>query len=309
MIVLVTGAGGYVGAHAIDRLIAAGHTPVASARRAIQVPCEVRRADLSEPAALQGLLAGVDAVLHCAARVGAGTPEDFQRDNVTATQRLVAHLDGRRLVHLSSVAVYGLGRHVDTHEDAPIAPGGDPYAVSKARAEDVVRAAGSPWVILRPGVIWGGPHDRRLMPPVRRVAALGAMLYPGPCRSPMPFAHIDNVCDLALAALAPDAPSGLALNATDGSLADGVSVSFRTFIQRCAAAAGTPLRFERTLPLAPLRAAIRAGTSLARRLGAPWPTSLRPELLTLFNTPCTFSTARARAALSVAPLPREHLRV
>jgi nucleoside-diphosphate-sugar epimerase len=307
MRVLVTGAGGYVGAHLVHRLLAAGHTPIATARRAVDLPCDVRLADLADRGAMPALLRDIDAVVHAAARVGHATQAVFERDNVTAVRELVTHLEGRRIVHLSSVVVYGMGRHLDTDEDAPISPGTDGYAVSKAHGEAIVQAARSPWVVVRPGVIWGGPGDQRLMPVVRKVASLGVMLYPGPCRSPMPFAHIDNVCDVALAALSPDAPRSLVVNATDGAVRDGWSMSLRGFVGRYAAAAGRPLRLELVAPAGPIRGAVAMSAWLSRHIGLTWPQSLRPEVVTLFNTACTFSMARARSALGVSPRPREHL--
>ena len=73
-------------------------------------------------------------VIHSAARVGVGTSAEFERDNVTATRNLAAALDGRRLLHLSTVQVYGTRSLVDAEESCPVDPGADPYSVTKAKA-------------------------------------------------------------------------------------------------------------------------------------------------------------------------------
>ena len=119
--VLVTGAAGYVGRHLCDRLRGAGVDVVGLIRRpanGMTVPC--RTGDLADEYALERVLEGVDVVIHSAARVGVGTSAEFERDNVTATRNLAAALDGRRLLHLSTVQVYGTRSLVDAEESCPV---------------------------------------------------------------------------------------------------------------------------------------------------------------------------------------------
>jgi nucleoside-diphosphate-sugar epimerase len=306
--VLVTGAAGYVGRHLCDRLRDAGVDVTGLVRRPAQgLTVPVRSADLSDAAALPRVLDGIDVVVHSAARVGAGTLAAFERDNVVGTRHLVSALDGRRLLHLSTVQVYGTRRLVDADERCPVDPGADPYSVTKAESERVVAALPNGWVIFRPAVVWGGPHDSRLMPSVRRLSMFRTIVFPGPCRSPMPFTHVDNLADMVLAALERPAVDREVFNVADGSLADGVSVSFRDFVLRYGERAGRPFRLVASAPVPVLSAAIRAGAAVAGRVGLAWPTGLRPEVLRLFNTPCTLSVTRARERLGVDPRPREHL--
>ena len=307
--VLVTGAAGYVGRHLCDRLRGAGVDVVGLIRRpanGMTVPC--RTGDLADEYALERVLEGVDVVIHSAARVGVGTSAEFERDNVTATRNLAAALDGRRLLHLSTVQVYGTRSLVDAEESCPVDPGADPYSVTKAKAERVVAALPRGWVIFRPAVVWGGPHDSRLMPSLRRLSALRTVVFPGPCRSPMPFTHVDNLADMVLAALDRPAVDRETFNVADGGLSDGVCVSFRDFVLRYGDHAGRPFRVVASAPVPVLTAAVRVGAAVAGRVGVAWPTGLRPEVLRLFNTPCTLSVARARERLGVSPTMREHLR-
>ncbi|MBT9557926.1 MAG: NAD-dependent epimerase/dehydratase family protein [Myxococcales bacterium] len=308
MRVLVTGAAGYVGRHLCDRLRRAGMDVTGLVRRSapgLTVP--VRYADLSDVDAIPRALDGIDVVIHSAARVGAGTAAAFERDNVAGTRHLVSALNGRRLLHLSTVQVYGTRRLVDADERCPVDPGADPYSATKAEAERIVAALPTGWLIFRPAVVWGGPHDSRLMPSLRRLSLIRSVVFPGPCRSPMPFTHVDNLADMVLAALDRPNVDREVFNVADGSLADGVSVSFRDFVLRYGERAGRPFRLVASAPVPALTAAIRAGAAVAGRVGLAWPTGLRPEVLRLFNTPCTLSVARARDRLGVIPSPREHL--
>jgi len=124
--VLLTGAAGFVGTAVRSELEAAGHEVVATdawipqahhggGARTGRVE---HRLDLRDPAGWVGLLAGVDAVCHQAAMVGAGTgPADlplFAGHNDLGTAVLLAAMaEARvdRLVLASSMVVYGEGRY------------------------------------------------------------------------------------------------------------------------------------------------------------------------------------------------------
>lgn len=136
--VLVLGAGGFLGAHTVGALRAAGAEPVAAPARA--------RLDLStaDPADLVDLLHRVrpDAVVNATGRI-AGTPAELEAGNPQVLRTLIGALGrvscGIRLVHLGSVAEYGpqdqrTGRW---HEDAPARPL-SAYGVAKLAATQLV---------------------------------------------------------------------------------------------------------------------------------------------------------------------------
>ncbi|MDG6102988.1 UDP-glucose 4-epimerase GalE [Dactylosporangium aurantiacum] len=160
---LVTGGAGYIGAHVLRALTAAGHAVVAfddlSSGVAARVPDGVplvvgavtdRRA---VAAALRRHAAA--GVVHLAARKSplesVRRPAWYHRENVGGTQSVLAAMAAtgvRRLVFASSAAVYGQVTAAAVDEGAPTRPI-NPYGASKLACERRIAEAGVAWVALR----------------------------------------------------------------------------------------------------------------------------------------------------------------
>ena len=126
MRILVTGAAGFIGSHAVDLFRAAGHevqgldslTPAVHSGRPDYLPdnFELAVGDVRDPAAVRRAVAGADVVCHQAALVGLGVDladlPAYSDVNVTGTAVLLEAM-GRsgvsRLVLASSMVVYGEG--------------------------------------------------------------------------------------------------------------------------------------------------------------------------------------------------------
>ncbi|MDT5124551.1 MAG: hypothetical protein QOH54_195 [Mycobacterium sp.] len=170
--VLVTGAFGLVGSATVKRLAADGRRVVATdldipanRKAADKLPsgAEVRYADLTDPAAVDGLIADVapSAIIHLAAIIPPliyTRRELAEKVNVGATASLLAaaakQTSPPRFVQASSIAVYG-SRNPHTlpdvlTADTPVNPA-DVYGAHKVEAEKLVRASSLDWVILRLG--------------------------------------------------------------------------------------------------------------------------------------------------------------
>jgi nucleoside-diphosphate-sugar epimerase len=158
--VLVTGAGGFVGGWLCEALhlsrwadVRAGVGRWTSAVRIARFPLEIVPCNVLKPAELDGALAGVDSVVHCARAYD-------PRVTVEGTRLLLerAREAGvRRVVYLSSVAVYGDATGM-VDEATPAQGVVTPYAQSKRDAETLCRQAaelGLEVVILRPTLIYG----------------------------------------------------------------------------------------------------------------------------------------------------------
>jgi dTDP-L-rhamnose 4-epimerase len=118
--VLVTGGSGFIGSHLVDLLVDEGHDVVVVDRVASEFENPSARyvlADIREPATWAGLLDGVDAISHQAARVGLGVRfadvVDYVNDNDLGTAVLLSALDEAqftgRLVVAGSMVYYGEG--------------------------------------------------------------------------------------------------------------------------------------------------------------------------------------------------------
>jgi nucleoside-diphosphate-sugar epimerase len=213
MKVLVTGATGDVGRHVTERLLAAGMAVRALCR---SVPdglpggVEGVHGDLTAPETLDPAVAGVDAVVHCAAHLGGGGRDLHRRVNVGGTAALLAAAQRAqvgRVVHVSTLAVYG--RKCDGQFVRP-ADGYDPfpdlrddYAWSKIAAERWVRLyrdhGGLDTVVLRPGIVYGGRRDF-----VARIARRGVgplLVVLGSPEMLLPLVHVHDVAEAVLRAL------------------------------------------------------------------------------------------------------------
>jgi UDP-glucose 4-epimerase len=164
---LVTGGAGYIGAHVVADLLAAGERVVAldnlstgdPARLPTEVPLIV--ADAGDPLMLRATLDRhrVTGVMHLAG--SKSVPESVRRpiwyyqQNVGVVGALLAAMVDsgvRRLVFSSSAAVYGLPATPTVAETAPTRPT-NPYGHTKLVAEQLVAAAGLAhdisWIALR----------------------------------------------------------------------------------------------------------------------------------------------------------------
>ena len=198
MTVLVTGGRGLVGSHVIETLRAAGE--------------EVRafEGDVTDPEAWRRAADGIRGIVHAAARVAQRLPfAEFERVNVGGTRLAVetARATGARLIHVSSVAVFG--------RTAPFAAGAgavdevfpfgqipehDFYARTKRLAEAVVQGSGLSAAAIRPNVIYG-ERDQLFTARVIKVLRTGIMPQIGPGTNHLSCVYVGNVATAIVAAL------------------------------------------------------------------------------------------------------------
>ena len=161
--VLVTGSDGFVGRHLVPYLAAQGYRVVAASRTSatfedpniVAVPLP----DLSIPFDWQPLLEQCNVVVHLAGIAHKFAVDDlYDRVNRQATAALAraAFRHGtQHLIFISSIAAQSgsFSDHDLTEDDLPMP--NNSYGRSKLAAEKAVRAAGVPFTILRPVVIYG----------------------------------------------------------------------------------------------------------------------------------------------------------
>lgn len=158
MRVLVTGGTGYLGQTIVDTLLARGHVPVLFGRRSPppRGGVTVVTGDIRDGAALREAAVGCDAMIHAAALVSIWQPRPalFDEVNVGGLENAidaVRRTGLRRLIYTSSfLARPPAGR------SSPLAA--NDYQRTKAEALGRARhhqSAGSPIVIMVPGVVYG----------------------------------------------------------------------------------------------------------------------------------------------------------
>ena len=156
---LVTGGAGYIGAHVIRALQAAGMQPVViddlSHGLAQRIPADVPlvQARIQDRVAVAQAIRdhGVTGVIHLAALKAAGEsvqmPLEYFAENVGGMIDLleVMKVEGvRKFVYSSSAAVYGTPAQNPVSEDAPVVPE-NPYGETKVVGEWLTRDAGVAW--------------------------------------------------------------------------------------------------------------------------------------------------------------------
>jgi dihydroflavonol-4-reductase len=213
VIAAVTGATGFVGGRLIARLGGRGVTVRALARPTAAAHalegCEIVRGALADRSALDALCAGADVVYHVAAAIAAPSESAFLATNEAGT-RIVAEAARaagvRRLLYVSSLSATGPspdGTPLD--EDAGPGPV-SAYGRSKRAGEDVVRASGVPFTIVRPPVVYG-PGDRQTLR-LFRLARTGVLPVPGPGRQRLSLVDVDDLVDALVTVAAADATAG-----------------------------------------------------------------------------------------------------
>lgn len=252
--VLVTGASGFVGSAVCSSLLG-----IRAVRGAVRKPGEycsregvqLVGGELSADFDWSDALAGVSAVVHCAARVHVMNEEssdplaEFRRVNVYGTLRLASQAASagvKRFVFLSSIKVNGEQTQVNSPFTADQQPNpSDPYGVSKMEAEDALRAlaqeTGMEVVIIRPPLVYGPgvkANFLAMMRWLRRGILLPLGAVTGNKRS---LVALDNLVDLIVTCL--DHPG--ASNQTF-LVSDGENLSTAALLRRMGVALGRPAR-------------------------------------------------------------------
>jgi len=163
--VLVTGASGFVGRRLVERLVLEAGAFVRAMVRSYgaggplaRFPVELVRGDILDRASVREAVAGCEVVFHCAT----GTSwilRERRRVEIEGARNLLEEAlpVGARVVHLSSLLVYGVTPDGDLDESAPRMKTGDLYADAKLAAEQIIAtyARRLPVTILQPTAVYG----------------------------------------------------------------------------------------------------------------------------------------------------------
>ena len=165
--VLVTGATGFIGGRLVERLVREEGATVralvrnfANAPRIARFGIEMVPGDLLSGDALGRAVEGCDVVFHCA--YGAqGTDAERRVVNVQGTERVLAAALAhrcRRVVHVSTMSVYGDPAEGDVDETAPRRHTGSAYGDSRIDAENAALGycdKGLSVAVVQPTIVYG----------------------------------------------------------------------------------------------------------------------------------------------------------
>jgi dTDP-glucose 4,6-dehydratase len=224
--VAVTGAGGFIGSHLVDRLLADGHEVRAfvrytsmptvgfldEARAKWPDRLEIVRGTIEDPSAVRKLADGTDVVFHLAALIGIplsfAAPYHYVATNLIGTVNVLdscRESGVRRMVQVSTSETYGTPTSVPISEEHPFRAQ-SPYAATKAGADHLAlsyfRSFSTPVVVIRPFNTFGPRQSARaVIPTIVTQALSGDVIRLGSLlpRRDLTFVS-DTVSGLSLAA-------------------------------------------------------------------------------------------------------------
>lgn len=214
MTCFITGGTGRLGSALIAKLLGRQDIKVLDPRNSL-LPEGVTavKGDLNDLKALEKGMTGVDIVFHLATLLDYNAPWNRMEEvNVQGTRNVVemcAKQKVRKLVFISSTAVYGKNlKESPADENTPTNPT-DLYGKSKLEAERVVgeHFTDVPSTILRPGVLYG-PTYLAYYSKVFNAIQKGKMSVLGDGKNVIPFVHADDVADAMIKASAYDISKG-----------------------------------------------------------------------------------------------------
>ncbi|MCJ2016403.1 NAD(P)-dependent oxidoreductase [Methylobacterium sp. E-065] len=197
--VLITGGAGLVGQNLIPRFKERGFTDIvvidkAAANAAIlkehHPDVEVIVADLAVDDGWQDKLAGLDALVHAHAQIGGLVPDEFVRNNVTASERVIAAAKRHAvpyIVNISSSVVNSLAV--------------DDYTETKKAQEALVLASGIPQIVLRPTLMFGWFDRKHVGWLARFMEKMPVFPIPGSGRYLRQPLYVGDFCNVIVAAV------------------------------------------------------------------------------------------------------------
>jgi len=310
--VLVTGAAGFIGGNLVDMLVERGDEVRALVRTGEDnshlrtlTGVEIIYGDLTDAASLKCAVQGVQRVYHVAAKTGPwGLEEVYSAINVQGLSALICaamNAGVQRIIHTSSITVYGHHLHDIVTEDYPYYAENNPYSRTKIAGEKLVsrlvKEYGAPIVIVRPSWVYG-PRDITSFSRFVDLVESGKGFIIGTGKNSVPVVYVRDVAQgLIKAGDAGKEVIGQAYN-----IADDRRVTQAEYLNTIADALQVPY-VSRRLPFSALYLAGRTAEvlwqAMGRRKGAPPP--LTTYGVTLLGGNQQFSIDRARRELGYAP--------
>jgi NAD dependent epimerase/dehydratase len=235
--ILVTGAGGFIGGHLVERLVRDGARVRAMCRynsrndrgtldwldAEVTAEVEVVLGELRDIESVAAAVDGAEVVLHLGAQIAIPysyvNPRDFVEVNVLGTLNVAqaALRQGvARIVHTSTSEVYGTAQSVPITEAHPLEPQ-SPYAASKVAADKLMdsyrRSFDLPVTVLRPFNTYGPRQSARaIIPTIIGQALTGSTLRLGSLHPRRDLTFVEDTTAAFVAAAISEAAIGRTVN-------------------------------------------------------------------------------------------------
>jgi len=294
----VTGANGFIGRALVARLRELG-SHVSGVDLTPTADPEILAGDVAKPGEWQQRAAGAEVIVHTAAVVGMySSPAGYWEANVLAPRLVLDAATGngvQRVVHLSSIVVFGFDFEGEVDERTPVHPNGVHYVDTKIASEQVVLAAHAagevPCTIVRPGDVYGPGSRPWTVEPVKRLKSRQLALPDGGRGMHSPV-YVDDLVDGIVRAATTPAAAGRIFTVTG---AQGVTIG--DFVAHYCRMLG--IERPRSVPAPVARAVARVIDSAARARRVR--NEVTPAAIGYFMRRGTYSIARAREVLGYEP--------
>jgi nucleoside-diphosphate-sugar epimerase len=237
--ILVTGASGFIGGWLVETLhlngsveVRAGIRSWSSAPRLARFPVEMVFCDVMDKAQITQAMAGASIVIHCATGL-----RDVIVQGTKNMLEVALKLGVKRLVHLSTTAVYGYANG-EIDETSPFQSMGWEYGDAKIEAERLCweyYEKGLPLTVLRPPIVYGPFSEDRIIRLAQKLQSGNWGIFEG---------YGEGMCNLVYVA---DAVSGILLAARhEQAVGEAFNlngpevITWNQYFQRLNAALGLP---------------------------------------------------------------------
>ncbi len=263
--VVVTGAGGFIGSHLVERLIAEGAHVRAMLRYTSRgqrgcldllpepslAQIAITMGDVRDGDAVREVMRGADAVFHLAALIGIPYsyehPQEVIDTNIVGTSNVLIAAKElgtiERIVLTSTSEVYGSALRVPMDEEHPL-QAQSPYSATKIAGDALGlsfhRSFGMPVTIVRPFNAYGPRQSARaVIPAIITQAVAGRTLRLGTLDTTRDFTFAEDTARGFLAVGVADAALGEVVNVGSGS-----EVSIREIVRKIGEITGSELMVE-----------------------------------------------------------------
>jgi NAD dependent epimerase/dehydratase len=237
--ILVTGAGGFIGAHLTEKLMAGGHEVRAfihynsmGSRGNLELSScknevEFHEGDIRDFDSVNRAMKGCDSVFHLAALIGIPysyvSPLAYVKTNIEGTYNVLENarrFETRNVIIVSTSETYGTAQYVPIDERHPLVPQ-SPYAASKSAAEQLAlayhRSFGTRVKVVKPFNVYGPRQSARaIVPTIITQALTGDRIFLGALQPTRDLTYVADMIEGFVKIAHAQACTGLVTNLGTG---------------------------------------------------------------------------------------------